>query len=216
VDVRADFEEDWLIRHIRLVAPKLTKLRASCTTLSLDCPQLEQLTFLPSINNRNAPLEASSLENLLSLELPLECLKGTRIMSQCPNLQTLKVVSHKSRGGDQDFYMQFGEFLHQLPQRLRLLDVRGWAMEKLLPPTECPRFKRGGSRLAIRELRIGMAQRVSNYVTLRCLVSACSSLTRLQVSLLVRAVPDKESLSLFRTLLRDLDFQQDDIQVDIQ
>lgn len=92
-------------------------------------------------------------------------------------------------------------------------------MKELLPPRpeDSVLEKLGRRRLGVlRELRVEISPSISNYVTLRCLVIACPNLERLLVLLSPdeKILPKNDSLRMFSTLLRGLDYQN--IQVDVQ
>lgn len=203
------------IRCIKIVAPNLKKLRAGYTSVSLDCPGLEHLTFLQTSKDTDVPLEATSLQSLHSAELHVSRIDTVSVLFKCPNLQSLELLSDDQAT---NYSMELGNFLKQLPQHLELLVLKGKVMKELLPPTEDSLLEKlGRHRLgAFRELRVEISASISNYVTLRCLVTACPTLEQLLVRLSPDAevLPNDENLQIFSTLLRGLDYQ--DIKVDVQ
>jgi hypothetical protein len=216
MDVVEEDDCDPQLRCIEILAPRLRKLRAGYGRVSLDCPELEHLTFLKTSKGTDVPLEATSLQNLQSAKLHVSRIYGINILFKCPNLQSLEVLSDDQETGCN---MDLGDLLKQLPQHLELLVLKGKAMKELLPPRPEDSLleKLGRRRLGVlRELRVEMSPSISNYVTLRCLVIACPNLERLLVLLSPdeRILPKDDSLRMFSTLLRGLDYQN--IQVDVQ
>jgi hypothetical protein len=170
------------IMCIKIVAPNLKKLRAGYRSVSLDCPGLEHLTFLQTSKDTDVPLEATSLQNLHSAELHVSRIDIVSVLFKCPNLQSLELLLDDQAT---NFSMELGNFLKQLPRHLELLVLKGKVMKKLLPPTEDSLLEKLGRHLlgALRELRVEISAGISNYVTLRCLVTACPTLEQLLVRL---------------------------------